>query len=40
MSDQLKIDITLFGAAIVASAAVLGANTDFHAFLRFLVRLL
>lgn len=40
MSDQLKFDITLFGAAIVASVAVLGANTDVHMLLRLLARLL
>lgn len=40
MSDQLKIDITLFGAAIVAGAAVLGANIDVSLLLRLLAGML
>lgn len=40
MSDQLKFDVVLFGAAIVASAAVLGANLDLQHVLRLMAGLL
>ncbi len=33
MKDQLKFDLLLFGAAIVATAAVLGADLDLSALL-------
>ena len=40
MSDQLKIDITLIGAAILAAASVLGADLDLPAWLHILGRLI
>ena len=39
MSDHLKYDLTLFGAAILATAAVLGANLDIATLLRIIAGL-